>query len=178
MCRLGTTVRWYQRRVEHVAIIDIELLGAARAVQSRGLSDVLQHVFEYRKLLARRELLRARFDTESKDRLEALERLFASDPGEEHRRQHARCDVSVPATIKAGGRIQRVEVVNVGGGGICVAPAPRLSPGERAVVRIVAADKCSEYHYPVQALWVERDDTLSAMGLPFVGAPLQVTSPI
>ena len=140
------------------------------------MSDVLQHVFEYRKLLARRDLLGQRLDEESRTRLDALERLFAASPHDEHRRRHARCDVSVPATVKAGGRIQAVQVVNVGGGGLCVVPAPRLQPGERAVVRIISRENHLEYHYPVQAQWVDRNTESSAMGLPFVGAPLQVSS--
>jgi len=135
-------------------------------------------VYEYRKLLARRELLGHRLDVESRARLGALETLFAADPDEQHRRRYARCEVSVPATVKASGRVQAVRVVNVGGGGFCVAPAPSLRPGERAVVRIVSSESGAEYHYPVQALWVRRTDGDSAMGLPFVGAPLQVTTSV
>jgi hypothetical protein len=144
------------------------------------LSDVLEHVYEYRKLLARRDMLRRKLDAESRDRLDVLERLFAAAPDEggEHRRRYARCELSIRATVKAGGRVQAVDIVNVGGGGMCVTPAPQLRPGERAVVRVISRETGREYHYPVQALWVQRTDRDSSMGLPFVGAPLQVTRPV
>ncbi len=141
------------------------------------MGDVLKHVYEYRKLLARSALLGPKLDDDSRERLDALERLFAADDSERtvHRRKHARCEVNVRATVKAGGRIQTVNVVNVGGGGMCVQPAPQLRPGERAVVRIVSRESGAEYHYPVQAQWVHRSDTSSSMGLPFVGVPLHVS---
>jgi hypothetical protein len=136
------------------------------------MTDVLQHVYEYRRLLARSELLGRKLDAPSRARLEALGKLFAAEASEPHRRRHSRCDVHVRATVKAGGRIHAVHIVNIGGGGMCVVPAPQLRQGERAVVKVVSAR--GELHYPVQAQWVARNEAGSAMGMPFVGAPLQV----
>ncbi len=140
--------------------------------------DVLQFVYEYRKLLARRDLLDARLDRASAERLVALEKLFAPEPDDgPHHRRYARCDVSMRATVKAGGRVESVQIVNVGGGGLCVSPAPALRKGERAVVRVVDPQSRSAYHYPVQASWVQgSQDGPSLMGLPFVGAPLHVAA--
>jgi hypothetical protein len=140
------------------------------------MSDVLQHVYEYRKLLARQAMLGNKLDTGSRERLAALERLFAANPLDSHRRKYARCEVAVSATLKSSGRVHAVQVINMGGGGLCVQPAPQLRPGERAVVRIVSSETGAEYHYPVQAQWVHRTGSGSAMGLPFVGAPLQVSN--
>jgi hypothetical protein len=136
------------------------------------LTEVLHHLYEYRRLLARSELLGAKLDAASRARLEALAKLFAPGPSEPRRRKHSRCDVDVSATVKAGGRVHAVHIVNVGGGGMCVAPAPQLRPGERAIVRVISP--LAEIHYPVQAQWVHRTETGSAMGMPFVGAPLQI----
>jgi hypothetical protein len=143
------------------------------------MKDVLQFLYEYRRLLSRLDLFGAAFEPHARDRLAALHRLFAPDsadlPGPA-RRRHARCDVRVPAIVKAGGRVEPVEIINVGGGGLCAQPAPSLQAGERAVVRIVSAENFREYHYPVQAQWVRRVRGTSMMGMPFVGAPLQVTA--
>ena len=142
--------------------------------------DVLQFVYEYRKLLARRGMLKQQLEPASAERLAALEKLFA--PGTDrgpHKRHYARCPVRLRATVKAGGRVQPVVIVNVGGGGLCVSPAPSLHSGERAVVRVFDPRSRSTYHYPVHASWVRdaADDGDSLMGMPFVGAPLHVATP-
>jgi hypothetical protein len=142
--------------------------------------DLIHFVYEYRKLLARRDLLGARLDPDGRERLEALERLFA--PGEEearshrvHRRRYARCDLDLRATIKMAGRVHVVRVVNLGGGGMCVTPAADLRGGDRGVVRIITAAGRA-YHYPVQAKWLRTTGSSTIMGLPFIGVPLQVSS--
>jgi len=141
--------------------------------------DVLQFVYEYRKLLARKGMLNQRLDGASAERLTALEKLFAPGPDDgPHHRRYARCPVSLRATVKAGGRVQPVLIVNVGGGGLCVSPAPSLRSGERAVVRVFDPTSRSTYHYPVHASWVRSGaQGPSFMGMPFVGAPLHVATP-
>lgn len=147
------------------------------------MKDVLHFVYEYRRLLARRDLLAGKLDSDSAERLEALERLFAPDPDEGavdyggKRRQHSRCEVQLWATLKAGGRVHSVRVVNVGGGGMRVEPAPAIRQGERAVVRVRSQESGREYAYPVQAQWIHRAQDGSSMGLPFVGVPLQLGTP-
>ena len=144
------------------------------------MKDILHFLYEYRQLLARRDLLGNKLDPDSVDRLDALERLFAAgaeEPGSGlFKRRYARCDIGVWGTLKAGGRVHSVRVVNVGGGGICIKPAPAIRQGERAVVRIVSRETGREYAYPVQAEWIHRSQNESSMGMPFVGVPLQVAA--
>jgi hypothetical protein len=141
------------------------------------MRDVLHLVYEYRRLLARQD--KNTLGPRAFERLQALERLFGSEPARRERpdgkRQHARCDVNFPATIRArGGRVQPVNVVSMGGGGVRVTPAPALRPGDEAVIRIVGEDD-RLYQYGVKVGWVQRDSESSAMGMPFVGVPREVS---
>jgi hypothetical protein len=143
------------------------------------MPNLLKLVYEYRRLVARRDLMQGDLSIASSERLVGLERLFGRDPDDDsgataHRRRFARCELQMPATVRVGRRVQAVNVVNLGGGGLCVSPAPPLKPGERAVIRIVSPENDSIYHYPVQASWVQRSTANSAMGMPFVGAPRQL----
>ncbi len=145
------------------------------------MTSLVHLVFEYRRLLARRELMDGELSRSSARRLASLEKLFGEEPDEnketmglQFRRRHARCEVRVPATIKMGGAVQAVDVTNLGGGGVRIEPAPALKRGERAVVRIVSLDTGSIYHYPVTAGWSERSAQQSAMGLGFAGVPRQL----
>lgn len=159
--------------------------------QSQGVSfgffggtppNLIHLVYEYRRLLARRELMDGQLSRSSALRLDALERLFGREPSDVatemgllHRRRHARCEVRLPATIKLGARVQAVDITSLGGGGLRVEPAPPLRPGERAVVRIVSLDTGSIYHYPVIAGWSQRSRSTSSMGLCFAGVPRQLS---
>src|SRR5262245_11211171 len=110
----------------------------------RRMKDVMDLIFEYRRLLARRDLTGQELSDQARARLAPLERLCsggaaANDEGS-GRRRHARVEVSVPATVRVEGRVHAVNIVNIGGGGICVEPAPQIKHGERAIVRIVSGD--------------------------------------
>ncbi len=140
------------------------------------MPDLLHLVYEYRRLLARRDLATMDLSEAGAMRLDALAKLFGTEPGDEsyeRRRRYARVDVALAATIAVGRQVHEVSIVNLGGGGVRVEPAPPLQPGERTVIRIVASDVGSVYHYPVEASW-RAGGGRSAMGMPFVGTPRQV----
>lgn len=142
------------------------------------MTDLLELIFEYRRLLARRDLMGGSLSREAEERLLGLERLFGSDPDDRRhssRRRHARCEMRVPATIKVGNRVEPVDIVDVGGGGVRVEPAPMLRAGEKAHIRIVSLERNAMYVYQVEAKWALRSASRSTMGLPFVGAPKQLT---
>ncbi len=144
------------------------------------MRDLLEMVFEYRRLLARAEATNGNLSPQTQDRLRALENLFGQEPAESgaRPRRHARCDVRRPATLKVGDRVQPVSVVNLGGGGVCVSPAPNLGAGETAVLRVVGEDQRTVYHYPLRANWASRDEQTSQMGMPFVGRPRALDRPV
>jgi len=130
------------------------------------MRDLLNLVFEYRSLLARRDM----FANNAESRLDALARLFGPNDSST-RRRHARCDVRVPASVRVRGRTQPVNVVNLGGGGLCVEPAPQVKPGDKAVIRIVSPDQSRIYQFQVQTSWVKRSGSRTAAGMPFIGVP-------
>lgn len=133
------------------------------------MRDLLHLVYEYRQLVARDGELPER----ARERLDALDRLFGSEPGAAEvtgpLRRHARCDVEVAAVLTAAGTEYQVTVVNVGGGGLCIERAPELEAGQRAVIRLLA-DGCL-YEYPVEIRWSAAAEGGALMGLPFRGAP-------
>lgn len=136
-------------------------------------------MYEYRRLSARAEAFAGTLRPGAQKRLSALEKLFGQEPGSyasDHPRQHARCDINVPATIKINGNIQPVQLVNMGGGGVCVSPAPKLKEGETALLRIVASDARTVFQYQVKGGWTWRNENESQMGLPFVGPPRELRS--
>ena len=77
----------------------------------------------------------------------------------------------MPATLRMGRHVEQVDVVNIGGGGVCVEPAPLLRKGQRATIRVVSLEQGTAYHYPVEAGWARRTGHGSAMGMGFVGTP-------
>ena len=147
------------------------------------MSDLLELVYEYRSLLAK-EAQEDALEAAASQRLQALSRLFGSEPsqadaeGSVRRRRHARCDLEVSATLKIGEDVHPVAVINVGGGGLCVSPAPELSSGKNATISIVSDDCCKIYQYEVRAGWVQRSRGRSSMGMPFVGAPRAMPLPL
>lgn len=141
------------------------------------MKDVMDLIFEYRRLLARRDVMGVELSDRGRARLAGLEKLFATEIAandQTSRRRHARVDVNVPATLRVGGRIHPVNIVNVGGGGICIEAAPTLEPGQQAVLRIVSADGDRIYQYQVQASWTQATPAKNAAGMPFVGIPREL----
>jgi PilZ domain len=142
------------------------------------MRNILKHICDYRTLRARRDLLRQTLPPDDVHRLEALELLFAFDPTElrspalaRDRRRYMRLDVALRATLAAGVRDTDTRIVNIGGGGLVVAPAPPIRRGELAVVRIKDRETNREYHLPVQAVWKAVIHGETALGLSFVGMP-------
>jgi hypothetical protein len=141
------------------------------------MRDLLQLVYEYRRLDARAAAIAGTLRPLAQKRLTALEKLFGQEPGsddDQSPRRHARCEVNLPATIKINGNVQPVKLVNIGGGGVCVSPAPKLKEGETALLRVVASDSKTVFQYQVKGGWTWRAETQSQMGLPFVGAPREL----
>jgi hypothetical protein len=142
------------------------------------MKDVMDLIFEYRRLLARRDLMATELSDQAVARLSALDRLFAggaaANDESSGRRRHARVEVNVPATVRIDGRIHPVTITNIGGGGVCVEPAPQMKQGERAIIRIVSGDSERIYQYEVEASWIDRTPERSAVGMPFVGIPREL----
>jgi len=138
------------------------------------VNDLLQVLFEYRRLVARRDLIGAELSSELRDRLARLEALFVVSPSLNMTRKHARYQVELPASIRVRGRELAVTVTDLGGGGLRVKPAPRLPVGKKTTI-FIAAGTGEQYAYEVAAGWVGNANGASSMGMPFVGIPRQMT---
>ena len=138
--------------------------------------DVVHLLFEYRALVV--DDHNGVLTPGKAKRLRSLERLFGQDPedscGPHRNRKHARCDTHVPALITHSGRTQPVDVVNLGGGGVRVEPAPDLTQGESATLIIQCTDDNSVYRVQVRAEWMSPRATRSAMGMRFVSSPVHL----
>ena len=142
------------------------------------MGELFELVFEYRSLLARREASEHALNLPERRRLEALGRLLGCEPkdvfvvddadGAPGGRSHARCDVRLGATLRTGATLVRVEVLNLGAGGVCVTSDEQLSPGGRGALRIRTPHRA--YECLARVAWVSSDGLTA--GLRFVGAPI------
>ena len=142
------------------------------------MRNILKHICDYRTLRARRDLLRQTLPPDDVHRLEALELLFAFDPTElrsqalaRDRRRYMRLDVRIRAKLGSGVKNIETTIINIGGGGVVVSPAPPLRRGELAVIRIADRETHRQYHLPVQAVWKSILKGETVLGLTFVGMP-------
>jgi hypothetical protein len=148
------------------------------------MSELIKCVYDYRNLLGRRDLLRMHLDAEEKHRLESLDQLLEWRPEEGGpstfplalRRKFSRFDMRIPATVRVGrgDSAAPIVIVNMGGGGVVVEPAPSLRRGELTVVKIKCSALGREFHFPAQAKWLSESLNRSSMGLAFVGIPIEL----
>jgi hypothetical protein len=141
---------------------------------------LLRHVCEYRLLRGRRELLRNPLDRGESQRLDMLEHLFglgedasSPTPPTQGRRRFTRADVEIVATVSVGEEDVPIRILNLGGGGVMIAPAPDLHRGDLTILKI-ADDIDGSYRLPAQVVWVAPVPDGLALGLAFVGLPLHV----
>ena len=135
------------------------------------MNTLLRDVYEYRNLLGRREIVAVPLEDAELNRLAELDRNLAWQPGTSgRRRRYQRVNVVMGGQIKVGRQHAAVDIANLGGGGLVVAPAPPLGRGELTVVRIVDAMASREYHFPAQVAWRNAD----AVGLAFFGIPIEL----
>ena len=154
------------------------------AMTTEAFCDALRCLFEYRLLLGRRELLRHGLGEVEAARLEQLGRLWQWRP-EDHgnagvpppqSRRFARCDVTVPAVLRARGSDGAVTILNLGGGGAVVTGMPPLRPGELVLLKVHLLALGREYQFPAQARWRQEGfgPTAARVALAIVAMPLEL----
>ena len=165
------------------------------------MGELIQLIFEYQSLVARRDRLHERLDPQQSTRVQALERLVmtpegASLEGEPDKRRHPRVELDLPATLYRGVVPHEVVITELGGGGLGLGPgAPALEPGEAVVVHYADPDTAFECRMLCRVCWSRRRlargtrseshqssgshqgfDEPSAVGLAFTGMPLLLRS--
>ena len=157
------------------------MVSALQDVDRPAMGELFELVFEYRRLVARRD---AGGDLPLADRrrLAGLDLLLGREPaepgdtveGDAGRRRHARCEVHLVADLRVDGRVMPVDVVNLGGGGVCVIASEPLAAGARAALRLRAPRSGQVWECIARAAWVSQDDGRTFAGLRFVGAPVML----
>ena len=142
------------------------------------MGELLQQIYDYRRIISSTPTTSTLRAVE-RDRLRTLERALgwntdASEIGIALRRRHARREMGSPAGLKVGDAFEPVTILNLSGGGLVVSPAPRFTPGDRTVVRVVAFDQRREYRYPAIAMWRATSRAGARLGLMFDGPPIEL----
>jgi hypothetical protein len=143
---------------------------------------LIRHICEYRRLRGRRDLLCNPLDHAESERLDLLEHLFglgedapSPTPPVQGRRRFTRAEVEIRATVSVGEDDVPIRILNLGGGGVMIAPAPDLNRGDLTILKIVD-EIDGPYRLPAQVMWVTPVPDGLALGLAFVGLPLYVES--
>jgi len=144
-------------------------------------SGILRLVYEYRNLLGRRDIVHMPLGDEERHELAELEQRFLWTGEATNvalpmalRRRFLRMNVRLTATMKVGREFTPVSIIDIGGGGLMVEPAPRLQVGDLTVVKVQDPTIGREYHLPAQVAWRQVRPKTSRMGLAFFGIPIEL----
>jgi len=129
-------------------------------------------VFQYRTLMGKCEL-GVGLDWDEIERVTAIESAF--EPTSDDRRMKAgrrfrREPVKLGALLRGDRINDRVEVVEIGPGGVVVRNAPFIAHGEH--VEIVIEDGDRSYRFGAEGVWLKDDGDDYRVGLELIGMPV------
>ena len=128
---------------------------------------LLETVFQYRTLLGKCDL-GCGLDWDEIDAVQRIENAFAADrkDGRKFRRQ-----VVELVGIMRGDMINdRVDVIEIGPGGMVCRDAPFIARGE--IVEVVLEDGDNSYRFRARGVWLRDDGDHYRVGLAFEGMPV------
>lgn len=133
---------------------------------------LVEVVFHYRTLLGKCEL-GVGLDWDEIEQVTAIESAF--EPTSDDRRMKAgrrfRREATKLTALLRGDRINdRVEVVEIGPGGVVVRNAPFVAHGEH--VEIVMDDGAKSYRFGAEGVWMKDDGDDYKVGLALIGMPV------
>jgi len=135
---------------------------------------MLDLVFEYRRLIGKCELGMG-LDLDEIEQLTGLEqRLLADAEFDDDGRPSVvpRAMVSLPAIVRGDQINDRVELIELGPGGMVCRNAPFIARGERIDVVVELADR--SYHFSGVGAWLCDDGDDYKVSIVFVGIPVCV----
>jgi hypothetical protein len=132
-------------------------------------------VFQYRTLIGKCDL-GCGLDWDEIDLVTNIEHTFA--PSDDDRRMKAgrrfrREQVAVPAILRGDRLNDRVDVIEIGPGGLVCKGAPYIARGEHVEIVIELGDH--SYRFATQGVWLRDDGDDYRIGLAFVGMPVCLT---
>ena len=128
---------------------------------------LVETIFQYRTLIGKCEL-GVGLDWDEIDLVSRIEIAFAADrkDGRKFRRQV----VELTAIMRGDMINDRVEVIEIGPGGIVCRDAPFIAKGE--IVELVMEDGENSYRFRARGVWLRDDGDHYRVGLAFVGMPV------
>jgi hypothetical protein len=133
---------------------------------------LVEVVFQYRTLIGKCDL-GVGLDWDEIEQMTAIESAF--EPSADDRRMNAgrrfrRQPVNLTALLRGDRINDRVEVVEIGPGGLVVRGAPFVAHGEH--VEIVVEDGDRSYRFGAEGVWMKDDGDDYKIGLELVGMPV------
>ena len=128
---------------------------------------LLETVFQYRTLIGKCEL-GVGLDWEEIDHVIRIEQAFAADrkDGRKFRRQL----VELTGIMRGDMINDRIDVIEIGPGGMVVRDAPFVANNE--VIEIVIEDSDKSYRFRARGVWLREDGDHYRVGLAFEGMPV------
>ncbi len=133
---------------------------------------LVEVVFQYRTLIGKCDL-GVGLDWDEIEQMTAIESAF--EPSSDDRRMNAgrkfrRQTVKLSALLRGDRINDRVEVVEIGPGGLVVRGAPFVAHGEH--VEIVVEDGDKSYRFGAEGVWMKDDGDDYKIGLELIGMPV------
>jgi hypothetical protein len=133
---------------------------------------LVEVVFQYRTLVGKCDL-GVGLDWDEIEQVTAIESAF--EPTADDRRMKAgrrfrRETTKLPALLRGDRINDRVDVVEIGPGGVVVRNAPFVAHGEQVEIVMEAGDK--SYRFRAQGVWMKDDGDDYKVGLALVGMPV------
>ena len=137
-----------------------------------SLLMLVEIVFQYRTLIGKCAL-GVGLDWDEIEQMSSIEAVFA--PSEDDRRMKVgrkfRREAAKLTGILRGDRINdRVDIIEVGPGGLVIRNAPFVARGEQVEIQIDVGD--SSYRFRAQGVWLKDDGDDYKVGLALVGMPV------
>jgi hypothetical protein len=133
---------------------------------------LVEIVFQYRTLLGKCEL-GVGLEWEEIEQLTAIEAAFApasDDRRTKHGRRFRREATEITALMRGDRINDRVDVVEVGPGGLVVRHAPFVARGEHVEIQVDVGE--TSYRFCAQGVWMKDDGDDYKVGLALVGMPV------
>jgi hypothetical protein len=137
---------------------------------------LVEIVFQYRALLGKSEL-GCGLDWDEIDQVTQIEHAFrptADDRRMRSGRKFRRDAIRLEGLVRGDRINDRVEITEMGPGGLVCRQAPFIARGEQVEIVIEDGDYC--YRFRAQGKWLRDDGDDYKVGLAFVGMPVCVRS--